>query len=517
MLSIRHLARSLSGLIVLGSVAALSFGETPTAPVVITAPLDGAVYPRDFAAPTFRWRGSSTDASWEVRIDTAERSFSARVVGKPEWKPGDSEWESVKQASLGKSARFSARLLASTLEPGRNDPATVTFSTSPDPVDASVFYREVPLPVSFAMDHKASIRWRVGRVSVKEPPRTVLSGMRTCANCHSFSADGKTIAMDLDFGSDKGAYAVATVSRTTRIGPDQMMTWNDFRRQDGEGTFGLLSTISPDGRFVVSTVKETIFLSFLTDMDCSQLFFPTRGILAVWNRDTRKFHLLEGAADPAYVQTNPVFAPDGRTLVFARVSVPKIPRRGAVVDAAVVAALTPDFVEGRRNLRFDLWQVPFNDGRGGESTRIAGAGENGQSNFFPRFSPDGKWLVFCQASSMMLNRPDSTLSIMPAGGGTPRRMRCNALGRMNSWHSFSPNGHWLVFASKASGPLTQLWLTHIDENGVDTVPVMLEGFVADGMAGNIPEFVNWQTDELQQIVVAEEITGPSATLPRRPN
>src|ERR1039457_3656587 len=36
-------------------------------------------------------------------------------------------------------------------------------------------------------------------------------------------------------------------------------------------------------------------------------------------------------------------------------------------------------------------------------------------------------------------------------GGRARRMRCNT-SRMNSWHSFSPNGRWLVFSSKSRSP-----------------------------------------------------------------
>jgi Tol biopolymer transport system component len=64
-------------------------------------------------------------------------------------------------------------------------------------------------------------------------------------------------------------------------------------------------------------------------------------------------------------------------------------------------------------------------------------------------------------------RPDSHLYIVPTGGGEARRMRCNTP-TMNSWHSFSPNGRWMVFSSKAPSPYTQLYLTHIDADGNDS-------------------------------------------------
>jgi hypothetical protein len=362
------------------------------------------------------------------------------------------------------------------------------------------------------MDNKPMINWKLGDVSSEAPPRTVLSGMRTCANCHSFSADGKTIAMDIDFGPDKSTYAITEIGKEVTVSRSDLIAWNDYQREEGKGTLGLLSSISPGGRHVVSTVKETIVLRFMPDPFCSQLFFPIRGILAAYDRVSRSFRSLRGADDPSFVQTNPAFSPDGKWLVFARARVPDIPREA--IEAGPEAG--QEYEDGRRKICYDLYRVPFNDGRGGQAEPLSGASGNEKSNFFARYSPDGRWIVFCQAGSMMLNRPDSALYVMPAAGGTPRRLRCNAPGRMNSWHSFSPNGRWLVYASKASGPMTQLWLTHIDSNGEDTPPVMLDGWVALDRAANLPEFVSLPPGQLQSIRIADEIRGSTPKLPRRP-
>jgi len=70
---------------------------------------------------------------------------------------------------------------------------------------------------------------------------------------------------------------------------------------------------------------------------------------------------------------------------------------------------------------------------------------------------------------------------------------------MNSWHSWSPNGKWLVFSSKLNGPYTQLLLTHIDEQGYSTPPVVLENFTAADRAANIPEFVRLDSDRIKNI------------------
>jgi tetratricopeptide (TPR) repeat protein len=98
----------------------------------------------------------------------------------------------------------------------------------------------------------------------------------------------------------------------------------------------------------------------------------------------------------------------------------------------------------------------------------------------------------------MLLQPDSELYIIPAQGGQVRRLHANT-SRMNSWHSWSPNSRWLVFSSKANSAYTQLFLTHIDEQGRSTPAVLLEHFTAPDRAANIPEFVNARPNEIRKI------------------
>jgi tetratricopeptide (TPR) repeat protein len=84
-------------------------------------------------------------------------------------------------------------------------------------------------------------------------------------------------------------------------------------------------------------------------------------------------------------------------------------------------------------------------------------------------------------------RPDSKLYIIPFEGGEPREMTCNTP-RMNSYHSFSPNGRWMVFASKWPSPYTQMYLTHLEAEGNSTPPVLVPNTTAANRAVNLPEF-----------------------------
>jgi hypothetical protein len=98
-------------------------------------------------------------------------------------------------------------------------------------------------------------------------------------------------------------------------------------------------------------------------------------------------------------------------------------------------------------------------------------------------------------------QPDSELFIIPAAGGEARRMACNR-SLFNSWHSWSPNSRWLLFSSKANTPYTEIFVTHVDENGNDAPPVLLSRFSDRAFAANVPEFVNLKAAAIRSITLA---------------
>ena len=117
------------------------------------------------------------------------------------------------------------------------------------------------------------------------------------------------------------------------LNDENIITWNDYKKGDGEATFGLLSKVSPDGRYVVSTVKDRAVFVATPDIWYSQLFFPIKGILVVYDTQTGSFKALPGADDPEYVQSNPTWSPDGKSIVFART---KAYKKAVVANATSV-------------------------------------------------------------------------------------------------------------------------------------------------------------------------------------
>jgi tetratricopeptide (TPR) repeat protein len=509
------------------------------ATIIVDYPSEHSLFPPDFAPPTFQWRDANpTSVVWKIEVSFEDKSTAIEVASKGEglqigeidercenagavtpkltpqqaaahtWKPDAATWENMLRHSVQRPATvtitgFGDATLSQAISQGQ-----VKIQTSNDPVGAPIFFRDVPL-ISVPTGERGVIMpiptqavpyiaWRLRYVN-ETKSRLMMQGLPTCINCHSFSRDGKTLGLDVDGpGNDKGLYGIVPVKAETSIRNENVIRWSSFAEEKASKRFGFMSQISPDGQYVVTSIENPgshiknfdsrFYNGFYRDYGFGQVFFPTKGVLAWYSKATGKLKVLPGADDPNFVQASAFWSPDGKYLVFSRA-----PAKEPYHDGQPVAkvANSPDETQ----IQYDLYRIPFNEGRGGTAQRIEGASQNGMSNDFPKVSPDGRWIVFVQNRNGLLMRPDSQLYIVPSKGGKARRLDCNLL-VMNSWHTFSPNGRWLAFSSKGRSLYTQLFLTHIDENGNDSPAILVENATAANRGVNIPEFVNIPADGL---------------------
>ena len=503
--------------------------------ITVDYPQDASIFPPEIIAPTFLWRDAEQSArSWRIEVSFADHARKLRITSagdgmklgeidprcvstsnKPPfltkeqaaahtWTPEADAWVLIKRHSTRGPATVEFTGQDETGRPVSH--GQVHLTTSNDPVGAPIFYRDVPLMPFEGGNHVVQplapaklslIAWRLRDIG-KPESRLLMTGLHTCANCHSFSADGKTMGMDVDGpGNDKGLYAVVPVKQHMAIRSEDTVSWNQDM-QVGQSRVGFMSQVSPDGKYVLTTfagrdqsIGSSYFVTNFKDYRFLQVFYPTRGILTWYNRETGRREPLPGADDPRYVQTDGVWSPDGKYIVFVRAEARDPHPEGVPIPTE---ANDPNEVQ----VQYSLYRVPFNDGKGGVAEPILGASNNGMSNNFPKISPDGRWIVFVKCRNAQLMRPDSELYIVPAAGGVARRMRANT-SLMNSWHSFSPNGRWLVFSSKSRSPYTQMYLTHIDADGNDSPPILIENSTAANRAVNLPEFVNVPPDGMLDI------------------
>jgi len=464
----------------------------------IQHPIDGAVFPANFPSPVLLWKTNAGAAQpFAAGFIAGQRQWLFTGI-QPMWRPPEEDWRQIKQA--GRQGTIVVVVAGLGGEGGREvvSRGSVSFTVSERSVEYPLFYREVNLPFSEAVKDPSKIRWRFGGLGQGTLPPVVLENLPVCGNCHSFDQKGRYLAMDVDYANSKASYIITPTAPEMKLATSDIITWDDYRREDGQQTFGLLSQISPDARYVLSTVKDRSVFVPKPDLAFSQLFFPLKGILALYDRQTKQFAALPGADDPEFVQSNPTWSPDGQWIVFTRNKAAELEKSRNNGTILLSSEECEEFLKRGKAFQYDLYRLPFNVGKGGKAQPIAGASGNGRSNYFPKYSPDGRWIVFCQASNYMLLQPDSELYIIPAQGGQARRLGCN-LSRMNSWHSWTPDGNWLVFSSKEHSDYTQLYLARISPQGEASPPVWLAHMVAAGRAANIPEFVDLPVDGIVRI------------------
>jgi tetratricopeptide (TPR) repeat protein len=516
--------------------------NTAPLPMVIDVPINGTIYPPDLTPPQFAWRDNNPAATvWSIEILFGEkgRPIQAWSAGEkmqigavdetltgyvpptltPEqaadhtWRPDPKTWEEIKNQCLAQPANVVITGFASRQSGNPLSRATATISTSKDPVGAPIFYRDVPLiPPNPDTEQRGvikplpdsvlpKIKWQLRYVNQTES-KVVMTNLPTCGNCHSFSRDGKTMGIDVDGpANDKGLFALVPIKKVSTISDDYLLRWSSFSEEHSQKRFGFMSQVSPDGKYVVNSIDvphahgtrvlDRLYNGFYENYGFGQVFYPTRGVLAWYSKETGKLQPLPGADDPNYVQTSAFWTVDGKYLIYSR---------AAARDPYPVGYKRSTYANdpNETQIQYDLYKIPFNDGRGGTPERIVGASENGMSNNFPKVSPDGKWIIFVQCKNGLLMRPDSKLYIVPFEGGEARPLESN-LPLMNSWHTFNPNGHWLAFSSKSPSLYTHLYLTHIDDQGHASPPVVVENATAANRAVNIPEFVNLGPEGLDHI------------------
>lgn len=482
-------------------VGSLKRPKPETMEIVFAEPLAGTLFPPDFAPPLVSWMARSKQSSsstpkpggFFITISSRNQALVQVLTDETRWIPSESTWAEIQRVASEKDRVFQISVRSIGGWNGRIVTGTggTTFSISSDPVGADLFFLRKPVPFAVGQAHPEMSQWLRADLSLSKGLVRVLEGVPVCGNCHAFSPGAKLMGMDLDVDGDKGGYMITTVGEETSVGRDDIISWNDRPvPAPVKYSFGLFTSLSPNGRFAASTVGESSIFIRMNDVAFSQLFFPVTGRVGVYDIETKRHYDLPGADDTRFVQTCPVFSPDMETVAFAKAPVNEAYVRADLDGYTQKEPLESSIFDLNKKypIQYDIWTVPFNGGNGGRPTPLAGASNNGKSNYFPRYSPDGKWIVFVQAPTGLVLQPGSRLVIVPAAGGEAKGLSSN-VDAMNSWHSWSPNSRWLVFAGKDRGAVTELFLTHINEAGEASPAIRLFRLSSSTMAAMVPEFI----------------------------
>ncbi len=279
---------------------------------------------------------------------------------------------------------------------------------------------------------------------------------RGCIHCHTFFENGtETMLIHFRPGADKfGAGmllirdGVAVKAKTTSAAnplPAAFTTWHPSQR--------LLA-------FSVNHVRQ-FFHSYRAE---PRDVLDMASDLAIYMLDSYSVTSTPAISAPDYMETWPQWSPDGKYLYFSRAR-------------TLWEGLLPVPPERFAEVRYSLMRIRYDveSGEWGELETVLDGEAIGKSITQPRFSPDGRFMVFCMSdySNFPTFQPDSDLYLMDMQTGDYHRLECSS-DRAESWHSWSSNGRWLVFSSKAgNGMFNRPYFTHIDDEGRSSKPFIL--------------------------------------------
>lgn len=461
----------------------------------LSYPPDGAVFPPNLCEIRIDWDDEVNDL-WQVTVGLKDTSASWSIVTENRhWRFPEQLWDQVQHLAQAREAWIQVkgvRRPATDLQPVTVQATKkISFRTSKWAADNHLVYRIVVPPFNKRKTPSTYSR----DISSFEVSPFLLARDNYCYNCHTFSAKTGTTGM------------VSVQVRYMSPGSDLPVYLGlyDIDRQQGwkaKLPFDIqMSTFmawSPNGKFLAFSANQQLVTFSPTVFETQFAGQPTSD-LAIYDIEEETAFVLPGADDPDKLELLPRWSMDGQRIVFSSAAVGLHPAKTL----------------------YDLYEIDFDDGNGGKRRMVPGATDNGRSNYFPRFSPDSKWLSFCQSDGGILMKSSSDIFLLPADlSGTPRRLESNVDYAADSWHSWSSDGHWLVFASKRDdGIYARLYLTEIDEEGHASPAIRLPLLEEPLASFNIPEFVaqkpRIEEPELFDIVRVEALAREVAALDQR--
>lgn len=295
-----------------------------------------------------------------------------------------------------------------------------------------------------------------------------------CMNCHSFCA-GSPDTMLLHLRVNHAGTYVAKNGEVERLNTATPETISAL----------VYPSWHPGGRYVAFSTNTTTQMFHTSDPNRIEVMDHASDVV-VYDTESKEILLTPLLASEASFETFPTFSPDGHTLYFCTADSMPIP-------------------EAYDSVRYNICSIPFDPGTRnfGESVdTIVDAAAMAKSASFPRVSPDGRHLMFTLSDYGNFSIWHREADLYMADLHTGRIWPLDALNsdETESYHSWSSNGRWVVFASRRlDGLYTRPFIAYIDAEGRASKPVLVPQYDIDHYniemkSYNVPEFVKGKVE-----------------------
>lgn len=259
-----------------------------------------------------------------------------------------------------------------------------------------------------------------------------------CMNCHTYANQDPKLSMMYVRGPGGGAI----LNRDGKLSKLNI---------PGSVYFGF----SPTGRYITYSTQKIVPAFHSLASKRLEVYDATSNIYVA---DMQEHRVISSSllSDSLKFETFPTFSPDGKYIYYC-------------------AADTVDLPGDIKQLQYALVRIPFDESTGTIGSQVDTL-YNKRSVCHPRISPNGKYLLYTVADygTFPIWHPEADLQMMNLETGAIDSLAVVNSQKSDTYHSWSSNSRWFVFASKRDdGLYGKPYFCYVDKDGKTHKPFCL--------------------------------------------
>lgn len=425
----------------------LLFASCGRAGVEVPVNQDAAIYPdyvgvtvpSNIAPLNFHYTAAGIrKARTTVRCNDAVVEFSGKEVV---WDM--QQWKSMLASAGSAPLRFSSEI---TLKGGRKETQEWDVYVSADRIDPYLTYRLIE--PGYEVWHEVEIKERCIENYEERAISDWKNTNNSCMNCHVHSQARSDLSIFYVRGRNGGAFLNRNGElRKLALRTDAMVSGTVYGELHPSGRYGVFSS-------------NVIIPGFHSQGSRRLEVYDTMSDLVIADFDRNEIIIPDALSRKDVLETFPAFSADGSTIYYCAADTLPLPR-------------------DIEKLRYSLMSIGFDKETGrisGKPRTLWDAEEHHGSVCHPKCSPDGKWIMYTVADygTFPLWHAECQLELMNLHTGEIFDMDAVNSDRSDTYHSWSSDSRWFVFASKrGDGKYGKPYFCHIDPDGKLSKPFVL--------------------------------------------
>ena len=259
-----------------------------------------------------------------------------------------------------------------------------------------------------------------------------------CINCHTYANQDPQLSMMYVRGPNGGAI----LNRNGKLSKLNI---------PGSVYFGF----SPTGRYITYSTQKIIPAFHSLASKRLEVYDATSNVYVA---DMQEHRIISSPllCDSLKFETFPTFSPDGKYIYYC-------------------SADTISMPQNIRSLQYSLVRIPFDESTGTIGSQVDTLFCQ-RSVCHPRISPDGRYILYTVADygTFPIWHPEADLQMMNLETGSIDSLAIVNSQKSDTYHSWSSNSRWFVFASKRDdGLYGKPYFCYVDKDGKAHKPFCL--------------------------------------------